>query len=107
MKRLFSFLIAVIMLIGLTMQFNIINVYSSSQTVLINEIMAANTSTIRDGDTADTKYGNEGGAYSDWIELYNPGEQPVDMAGYRLSDNEASWVFPKTTIPAKGYLLGL
>ncbi len=45
----------------------------------------------------------------DWIELYNPGEAPVDLSGYYLSDNEESlrkWRFPAgVRIEAKGYLI--
>lgn len=105
MKRLFSISIAVIMLFASTAQINPVNADSSDQTVLINEVMSANTSTLRDGDTDDAKYGNEGGAYSDWIELYNPGEQPVDLTGYKLSDDEGTWTFPNGMVPAKGYFL--
>jgi hypothetical protein len=45
--------------------------------VLINEIMADNTSTIAD----------PAGEYDDWIELYNPGNASVLLTGKYLTDN--------------------
>lgn len=46
-------------------------------TVRINEIMASNSDTIAD---------NTGG-YEDWIELYNFGEEPIDLSGWYLTDD--------------------
>ncbi len=46
-----------------------------------------------------------------WIELYNPGEEDVDLAGWYLSKGtDEMWQFPAenaaaTTIPAKGFLV--
>lgn len=61
--------------------------------VVINEVMASN------GDTLVSKSGYEG---LDWIELYNGGDQPVDVKGWVLydkpSDKPASW----KTIQSKG-----
>ncbi|MFC1537853.1 CotH kinase family protein [Candidatus Latescibacterota bacterium] len=65
---------------------------------LINELMSSNTSTFRDED-------NE---YSDWIEIYNPGDTSIDLTGYGLSDrpdNPYKWIFPAITIPPKGYVI--
>jgi hypothetical protein len=68
--------------------------------VFINEWMADNTTTLP--DPAD-------GDYEDWIELYNPDNDPIDLSGYFLTDtltNVTQWEFPEgTTIPAHGYLL--
>ncbi len=64
----------------------------------ISEVMAANNSVIQDED----------GDYSDWIELYNPGDEAVDLSGYGLSDNPDNpykWRFVTASIPAGGYLL--
>jgi hypothetical protein len=77
----------------------------SGQTLFINEVMASNTATIRDGDVDDAKYGAKGGAYSDWIEIYNKASEPVDLTGYIISDDSASWTFPQGVVPAKGYLI--
>jgi hypothetical protein len=45
----------------------------------------------------------------DWIELYNAGDEPVDLSGYHLSDKElkpGKWDIPDgTIIPANGHLV--
>lgn len=49
--------------------------------------MASNDSTLLDGN----------GVSSDWIELYNAGDQQIDLAGWHLSDNATNltkWTFP-------------
>lgn len=59
--------------------------------VVINEICAHNLSGLQDGN----------GAYGDWIELYNPGENPVDLSGWTLSDDKddpGRWTFPEGTV---------
>ena len=43
----------------------------------INEFMASNASGIQDA----------GGAYPDWIELYNAGEERVDLGGWTITDD--------------------
>ncbi|WP_054847006.1 CotH kinase family protein [Acetivibrio straminisolvens] len=75
------------------------------QHIYINELMASNKSTVRDGDLDDPKHGASGGAYSDWIELYNASNEPVDLTGCSISDDGATWVFPQGSIPPKGYLV--
>jgi len=68
--------------------------------LLINEIMAANMSTAIDPDF---------GAFSDWIEIYNPGEEDVDLGNFTLTDdirNPVRWSIPLGTVaPAGGYIL--
>ena len=64
---------------------------------IISEFMALNS----DGD--QDNYGNR----SDWIEIYNPGTTPVDLAGWHLTDDKAlptQWTFPAVTVPAGGFL---
>ncbi len=72
---------------------------ASDTPVVINEIMASNSSTVPDPQ----------GEYDDWIELHNISSQPVDLSGWHLSDepyNPRKWAFPPgTIIPADGYLL--
>jgi hypothetical protein len=66
--------------------------------VVINEFMADNKSTIQDQD----------GDYSDWIELYNNYDYPVNLINYSLSDNGGNlrkWLFPEIIIPAQGHIL--
>lgn len=65
----------------------------SDTTIQITEIMASNTSFIRDAD----------GDFSDWIELTNTGTAPVSLAGYFLSDEEdqpGKWAMPDQTLQA-------
>jgi len=71
---------------------------TSNNGLVINEIMAANSTTMADQD----------GEYEDWIELYNNGSASIDLANYFLSDdlnNLMKWAFPAgTNITANGYL---
>lgn len=65
---------------------------------VINEIMTANLGTTEDDD----------GDFSDWIELFNPGDQSVNLVGYGLSDDydrPFRWVFPDVTLEPGEYLL--
>ena len=65
----------------------------------INEFMSSNGESIKDF------YNNS----EDWIEIYNPTSQLLDISGYYLSDDFEDimmWSFPQgTVIPANGYLL--
>ena len=71
--------------------------------VYINEIMAKNDNVIAD----------EAGEFDDWIELYNAGNSPINLAGYYFSEDITDptfWEIPDTdpnltTIPAGGYLI--
>ncbi len=68
------------------------------QELYINEFMADNETVIAD----------EVGEYDDWLEIYNPGPDPVDMRDYFLTDDlgdPLEWRFPDTTLVAGGYLL--
>ena len=42
---------------------------------------------------------------AEFIELYNPGDGPIDLAGYRLHDasKTGEYIFPSSLIPALGY----
>jgi hypothetical protein len=70
---------------------------------VINEVMAANTSTIADNF----------GDYDDWIEIYNPGSTSINIGGMYITDDlndPDKWQIPtnaptQTTIPAHGYLI--
>lgn len=40
---------------------------------------------------------DEGGSFEDWIELYNAGQEPVELQGYALSDDPGDlfkWILP-------------
>ena len=67
--------------------------------IRINEVMSSNGTTIADDE----------GDFEDWIELYNAGEEAVDLSGWGLSDSYANpfkWTFPEgSSIGLDGYLL--
>ena len=66
--------------------------------VSISEFVASNSSGLRDED----------GDASDWIELFNDGTTPVDLAGWSLTDDSdvpAKWVLPAVTIEPQGFLI--
>ncbi len=74
------------------------NIAAETPDIYINEVMASNAAIIADED----------GDYEDWIELYNGGEEPVDLTGFGLSDdydNPFRWVFPVVTIEPGEFLL--
>ena len=68
--------------------------------IFINEFLASNSNNIIDPDF---------NSYSDWIELYNSKNSPVDISGWYLNDQSNAtlkWKIPNgTIIPAKGYLI--
>jgi hypothetical protein len=64
--------------------------------VIISEFMADNDDTLNDEDGDD----------SDWIELHNAGDTPVDLTGWHLTDDEEDltrWRLPAFTLAAGGY----
>ena len=70
-------------------------------TIFINEWLADNT-IFDDPDEA-------GANFEDWFELYNPGDTPVDLSGYYLTDtnaNKTQFTIPNGfVIPAGGFRL--
>jgi hypothetical protein len=70
----------------------------TKQNLYINEFMAANNATITD----------EFGEYEDWVELYNAGEQPINLVGMYLSDDSREpdkWQIPNVEIPPFGFIV--
>ena len=66
--------------------------------LIISEFLARNFKGIKDED----------GQTSDWIEIYNPGPLPRDLAGWHLTDSMSRpdrWTFPATNLDGKKYLL--
>lgn len=65
--------------------------------LVISEFMEKNRAALQDGD----------GDMSDWIELYNPGAEPVALAGWSIADSEsgAGWGFPDISLGGGEYLL--
>ena len=69
-----------------------------AQSVLFNEVVSSNSQTLFDED----------GDSPDWIELYNPGEDPIDLCGYGLSDKSIQlfkWTFPSIVLPSNSFLV--
>jgi hypothetical protein len=69
-----------------------------SQDIRINEVMSSNHISFLDEDLSSP----------DWIELFNAGSRPVNLAGYGISDdikNPFKWVFPGISINPGEYLL--
>ncbi|MDB4766278.1 lamin tail domain-containing protein [bacterium] len=65
---------------------------------LINEFSASNAGAIDD----------DNGNSTDWIEIYNAGEDAINLVGYTLTDNPTDttkYVFPSTTLPGGQYLV--
>ncbi len=60
--------------------------------------MAANACGLKDED----------GGHPDWIELHNPSNESVNIAGWTLTDDASfpgKWFLPETEIPGGGYLV--
>ncbi len=65
---------------------------------IISEFLASNGGGLADED----------GDLSDWIELYNAGDEAVDLAGWSLTDDPEDlreWVFPTTVLEPGGFLV--
>ena len=77
-------------------------IFITPKPVVINEVMADNIVTFADN------YGQ----FDDWVEIYNPLNYDVSLAGYFISDdsnNPRRWQIPATfvdsvTVPALGWL---
>lgn len=68
-----------------------------SSDIIINEIGASSFKNYFDEDHDD----------SDWIELYNQSENPINLKDYKIYDKnkvDKAWVFPDTIIQPKGFL---
>ena len=65
---------------------------------VISEFLASNTKGLLDRDRES----------SDWIEIFNPTGEAVDLDGWFLTDDSTDleqWGFPAVTIPPNGYLV--
>jgi spore coat protein CotH len=73
--------------------YQVLAAQQAASPVVINELMPSNKATVTD----------ETGAYSDWLELYNNSDQPVDLSGWFLTDEDTNlerWAFPAGTVIA-------
>ncbi|HRZ99598.1 MAG TPA: CotH kinase family protein [Candidatus Paceibacterota bacterium] len=71
---------------------------AAAEELILSEFMAANSTSLADED----------GEYSDWIEIYNAGEQAVNLAGWWLTDdtnNLSRWQFPATNLNPHAFLV--
>lgn len=87
-----SFLIILLLIVA------VVVFADSSKKIIINEFLASNSTGLQDID----------GDYSDWIELYNPGSEIINLRGWRLTDTEskpAKWIFSSVTISPGQFLL--
>jgi len=78
--------------------FFLLNSLCFAGNVLITEFMAKN----------DSSFTNETGNTYDWIEIYNPETNDINLGGWFLTDdisNFSKWMFPDTNFPAKSYLI--
>lgn len=41
----------------------------------------------------------------EWVELFNPGDAPVGIAGWRIADNQGSDALPDAVLPPGGFLV--
>jgi hypothetical protein len=77
----------------------LLSISSVAQTeqIVINEILAANTKINTDED----------GDYNDWIELYNTGNENIDLSGFSITDDVTQpqkWIFPTISLSPGEYL---
>ncbi len=92
MKKLLVFVTAVISLFSASFS------RVCAQDVVISEFQAKNNATVTD---------NYGG-FPDWIELYNAGDETVDLSGWFLTDDAedlAKWRFPAVSLDPGEFLL--
>ncbi|NLB03774.1 MAG: hypothetical protein GX841_10375, partial [Bacteroidales bacterium] len=78
--------------------FTSVSVIKASPKLVINEFMSINDGIIQDED----------GENSDWIELYNAGDQAVNLENWSLTDDSTNlqkWLFPSVNLEAGAYLL--
>ena len=62
---------------------------------IISEFMANNGGVVLDGD----------GNSSDWIEIYNKGDEAIDLLDWKLSDSNETWSFPSRVLNVDEFLV--
>ncbi len=73
-------------------------VEAPAASIRINEFLAS----------SDADFADEDGDFSDWVELHNTGDQPIDLNGWYITDDEedlTQWPLPAETIEAGGFLV--
>ena len=82
----------------LTIAFFMLILQANSADIYINEVSATSYKNYYDEDYDD----------SDWIELYNNSELPVNLKGYKIFDKNkiaSAWELPDTIIAPKSYIV--
>ena len=74
--------------------------FGIGQTIQLNEIVSSNGDNLydEDGDTPD------------WIEIYNPGPEVLNLSGFGLSDDTEDfhkWIFPDMNINPNDFIVVL
>lgn len=76
--------------------------------VLINDILAQPLHLNEILSSNDAVLADEEGDFEDWIEIYNSGNESINLSGFGLSDDDEEpfkWAFPDTTIQPGDFLL--
>ena len=78
---------------------------------IITEFMADNGDNVGLGEV-ERDYGKPdpfgNGSTPDWLEVFNAGDEALDLAGYHLTDDATDlsrWTFPSTVVQPGGYLV--
>lgn len=69
-----------------------------AHSLVISEFLAEN----------DQVSADEDGDFSDWIEIHNPSDEPLNLAGHGLTDDASlphKWTFPEVSLPPGGFLI--
>lgn len=97
MKRTLSLITTVVLLLGLLAGCETGD-QNSTADVQLSEVMASNNGVLADNE----------GDYPDWIELYNPTDEDINLEGYGLTDDtkkKGKFTFPEMTIAPGEYLV--
>ncbi len=97
-KRFFWIVLWVALFLSARESFVTSAAIGSSASLMINEFVADNGTGLTDED----------GDYSDWIEIYNQSNSPINLAGWALTDDPnqpAKWTFPDSTLGSHEYLV--
>lgn len=96
-KVIFWFVLLVILILGANQIFSKRQGDAASD-LIISEFMAVNGTGLTDED----------GDFSDWIEVYNRSSQPINLAGWSLTDDPQQlekWPFPDVSLGSGQYLV--
>ena len=98
MKKYGLIILLFLVAFGLVYLFSSKDNYIKTGKLYISEVVASNSYTLKDSD----------GEYSDYIEIYNGYNSPINLLGYRLSDSifeVKKWTFPEIIIEPGEYLI--